>query len=186
MGWQTDDGKHEGTATAVFPDGRVSVGSVGGPLDQGGGTMVRPVRADGGIDYAAPTAIVDGRTAIGWRAWCECGWRGPLWQRVATAADHDFAGRRIYDGEFVDARIWGDAPQDVEEAIWAEWREHVRPLGALEAVRAQAAEVAAAQARLTEAVRAARKDGCSWADIGTAAGITRQSAHERWARACQE
>jgi hypothetical protein len=34
---------------------------------------------------------------------------------------------------------------------------------------------------LDDAVRAARAAGCSWGTIGRALGITRQSAHERYA-----
>ena len=39
-----------------------------------------------------------------------------------------------------------------------------------------------AQLKLDSTVREARANGCSWADIGAAAGMTRQSAWERWAR----
>ncbi|GAA3832426.1 hypothetical protein GCM10022226_62060 [Sphaerisporangium flaviroseum] len=53
---------------------------------------------------------------------------------------------------------------------------------ALDLIQAEAQAVSAAQARLTAAVRAAREAGNSWVDIGGAAGISRQSAHERWAR----
>jgi hypothetical protein len=55
------------------------------------------------------------------------------------------------------------------------------PLGSLSAVRAAAAQVRTAQARLDAAVQRARADGRSWGDIGPAAGMTHQSAHERWA-----
>lgn len=42
------------------------------------------------------------------------------------------------------------------------------------------AEIADAHDRLEAAVRDARADGATWAQIGAAAGITRQAAHERW------
>ncbi|MGW4125786.1 hypothetical protein [Nocardia sp. NPDC004711] len=45
-----------------------------------------------------------------------------------------------------------------------------------------AAEVTDAQARLTEAVQQARRQAASWEAIGRAAGMTRQSAHERWSK----
>ena len=35
--------------------------------------------------------------------------------------------------------------------------------------------------RLDKTVAAAKAAGASWADIGRAVGISRQSAHERWA-----
>lgn len=53
-------------------------------------------------------------------------------------------------------------------------------------VATEAAGLSAADDRLTEAVRAARTAGASWADIGGAVGIARQSAHERWAKAVGE
>ena len=55
---------------AEFPDGRFSVGS------EVGGVLVRflgPTRAPD-----AGTGVADGRTAIGWRGVCTCGWQGPL------------------------------------------------------------------------------------------------------------
>jgi hypothetical protein len=186
MGWQTDDGQHEGWTTAVFAGGKVSVGSTAG------GALVRPVDADGHIVYDDGPAeeIIDGREAIGWRGMCGCGWAGPLWRRVHTPAEHDFDERRIYDaedrhvyddGKVIDAREWGDAPTVVDDAVFDAWQAHIRPLQGLEAVRQAARELAAAQARLDDAVRTARTAGSSWADIGGAVGISRQSAHERWA-----
>jgi len=46
------------------------------------------------------------------------------------------------------------------------------------------AAVAASRARqaLDDAVRQARDNGASWTEIGRAAGMSRQSAHERWGR----
>lgn len=176
MGWMTDDSEHEGWDAAEFPGDRYSTGTAGG------GALVRRFPPDPGPlrDQGEPEKGVDGREAIGWRGLCECGWRGPLWQRVATPAEHDPAERRIYHPGLDQ---YGDAPEDVTRAIRNEWSAHLEP-ETLTAVRRQAQEVAAAQARLTDAVRAARADGRSWADIGAAAGITRQAAHERWARVC--
>jgi hypothetical protein len=42
-------------------------------------------------------------------------------------------------------------------------------------------EVAAAERRVRDAVRVARANGRSWARIGIALGVSRQSAHERFA-----
>lgn len=39
------------------------------------------------------------------------------------------------------------------------------------------------EARLEEAVVAAREAGATWAQIGEAVGMSRQSAHERWGHA---
>jgi hypothetical protein len=42
--------------------------------------------------------------------------------------------------------------------------------------------VAKLEAAIGAGVRAMNEDGRSWATIGEAAGMTRQSAHERWGR----
>ncbi|MEU8347859.1 hypothetical protein AB0C74_39695 [Spirillospora sp. NPDC048832] len=183
MSWQTDDGAHEGWAPAVWADGWISVGS------GVGGALVLPVGPDGRTVHDGPDTFRDGWTADGWRGHCTCGWRGQMWERVSDPAEHDVTARRIYDGDPVlidgkpvDVQRWGTAPAEVEEAVYAEWDAHVRPLGALDVVRAEANAVAEAQIRLADAVQAARAEGSSWAEIGRAAGMTRQSAHERWGR----
>ncbi|MCO6011555.1 hypothetical protein NE236_42050 [Actinoallomurus purpureus] len=173
MSWQTDDGKHEMWIAAEFPGGWFSVGSTAD------GAMVERPGPDGRFHTAGDAGVLDGRQAIGWRGVCECGWRGSLWQRVDDPAAHDPAEYRIYDP---DPSRHGDAPQEVEDAVWREWKDQDLEPETIADVRRAADDVRAAQARLDAAVRAARRDGRSWADIGTAAGISRQSAHERWAR----
>ncbi|MBB4920988.1 hypothetical protein [Streptosporangium saharense] len=175
MGWQSDDGSHEGWDAPVFPGDRYGLGS------GGGGALVRryapgpgPLREVGDLEEG-----VDGHAVTGWRGLCSCGWRGPLWVRVSTGAEEDTDVRRVWWG--LDANPYGDAPADVEAGIFTEWRAHLEP-PALAAVRAAAREAAAAADRLTAAVRAARADRRSWADIGAMVGITRQSAYERWSR----
>ena len=171
MSYQTDDGLHEGWESAEFPDGRFSVGS------GNGGTLVRFLRPEQDTD--AEPGVLDGRTAIGWRGVCECGWQGPLWERITEPAGHRLSARKVFDP---DPSVYGDVPSaDVEEAIHREWLGHL-PSPLLTVVHAAAEDVRKAEAQLTEAVQRARADGCSWADIGGAAGITRQSAHERWAK----
>lgn len=172
---------HEGWTTGVYPDGRVSVGSTGT------GEIVRPLDARGRVDHDAAEEIVDGRTSLGWRAQCDCGWHGELWRRVDDPADHDPAARQVADpprsitrtdGTTIDPRIWGSPPEDLEERTRAEWRAHLEP-DSIGAVGRTA--VADAQRALDRAVADARADGRSWTEIGQAAGMTRQSAHERWA-----
>ncbi len=156
MAWITEDGEgHEGWAPAVWPDGAVSVGWTAGQV------LVRPVGPDGRT--AHPEQTRDGAGAIGWRGMCACGWQGPL-HRAAAAPD-----RRA------------DPPEETEEQIRADWLAHIGQARNLEQIRTEAWAVSAAQARLTDAVRAARAAGHSWTEIGQAAGITRQAAHERWA-----
>jgi hypothetical protein len=76
--------------------------------------------------------------------------------------------------------------------VWVAGVEHAGPLGSLARAVAEkrgrdalAAIGPARQAldKLTaRAVQQARDQGLSWADVGAAFGITRQSAHERFAR----
>lgn len=50
----------------------------------------------------------------------------------------------------------------------------------LAAIADAVAEVADAERRVREAVRVARANGRSWARVGVALGVSRQSAHERY------
>ncbi len=51
---------------------------------------------------------------------------------------------------------------------------------ALRSLERSSADLRSAQRRLEDAVLAARDAGASWAQIGDAAGMSRQAAHERW------
>jgi hypothetical protein len=109
---------------------------------------------------------------VGYVAGCACGWRGRPWTRVLTEDD----ARLLYNpgpqGEL-------DGPE--ETVVIDEWRGHIRPYRALEEIGEAAAKVAAATRELEDAVRAARAGDATWAEIGRAAGISRQAANERWA-----
>lgn len=164
MGWATEDGRHEGWANMELPDGQPhSVSSAAGIVVKSG-------------NFEAPDEVVPYSEVIGWRGRCECGWMGEFWTRVTDPAQTNPLLRRI----FVAADDYADAPTDVEDAIWAEWRLHIEPDTRLAAVRDAAGAVTRARSELDEAVRAAREAGVNWADIGSAVGITRQSARERW------
>ncbi len=131
-----------------------------------------------GRDVDAGRGVLDGRTAIGWRGLCECGWRGPLWRKVTDAGQHDLAAHKVYDPALSE---WGDPPSGIEDAIWREWHRHLPPKS-LADVREAAGDVRKAQARLDEVARRARAEGCSWTAIGGAAGITCPAAQERWGK----
>ncbi|WP_072713667.1 hypothetical protein [Rhodococcus rhodnii] len=156
MGWMTERGDHAGWAAAVTPDGRGSVGSTQGH-------MLLP---DG-------EQIAD-NLVVGWRAQCECGWVGPLWTRATDSRATDVREHQVFDTE------GGDPTVEVEDLIHAEWKVHVAPLESLSAVATAAADARQSRSRLDGVVAEARALGASWADIGRAAGISRQSAHERW------
>lgn len=166
MGWVTNDDDHEGWPAALFADGARSVGAA---------NQQAVVELPGGGEE-----LRDGEEATGWQARCECGWVGPVWVRVAVSSQDDRPRRQVYVSM---PSISGLAPEEVEEAMSREWRQHAEQGRVLEVVRERAREVAAAQARLAEAVRAARSAGRSWAEVGEAAGISRQAAHERWSKA---
>jgi hypothetical protein len=59
--------------------------------------------------------------------------------------------------------------------------EGLDPLDALRELQALQQIIEKAQAALAPAVAAARNDGATWQDVASALGVTRQSAHERFA-----
>ncbi|MFJ9371358.1 hypothetical protein ACIRRA_44125 [Nocardia sp. NPDC101769] len=99
----------------------------------------------------------------------------PDLDRVASAAEQDLAQRRVYSPDSMLA-------SELEDLIMVDWEQHIAPTPGTYAVELTATAAAQAQARLTEAVREARAQGASWDAIGKAAGMTRQSAHERWSK----
>jgi hypothetical protein len=172
MGWVSNDNEHEGWAAAVAPDGRLSASSSGeGMLVQGITRRYQP-------DKMLPDhEVVPDREIIGWRGACDCGWRGELWERVTSPAAADFSRRRDY----LSPDDFAHASNEVEDAIHDEWKAHLAPLEAVAGVEAAAREYNQAGQRLDKTVAAAKAAGASWTDIGRAVGISRQSAHERWA-----
>jgi hypothetical protein len=191
MSWESDDGKHEGYLIAEFSDGQQATGTISGnvPDDQ--------IIVDGEYD-GEPGAITGQRhitrpaaEVIGWRVGCYCRtsestfavtgtWASELLVRVPSAALEDVPAGRIYaadeDVAYVDDR------EDVSAAAVDRWqREHVAGPQALARIRTAREQVAVAERELGAAVQDARAAGESWEAIGRAAGITRQTAHQRWA-----
>jgi hypothetical protein len=172
MSWTDDGGDHEGWASAEFPDGRVSTGG-----NAAGVTVQTPE------DAISPAPgeqadTVDGRTAIGWRGMCTCGWLGPLWRRVPAEKAADPARHLVY---WASPDRWDDgAPAAVKDAIREEWKAHL-PSPEITGVKNAAAAARKADDALDDAVRRARQAGATWEAIGDAAGMTRQAAHGRWA-----
>jgi hypothetical protein len=154
-------GEHEGWVVPLFADGAEGSGSSGSK-----GVSVRT--ADGKQEWRPDAAV------IGWRAGCECGWRGPAWTRAAKTDPR--ARMLVCEGRFADL----DEPE--EARVMDEWREHIAPFTRVEAVAEAAVGWRRASLALDDAVQTARLAGASWADIGNAVGITRQSANERWSR----
>lgn len=167
MGWLgpvVGNVQHEGYVVPFFADGVEGAGSYSN----------RGVLVDFDRDEWRPDDKV-----TGWRAGCECGWRGPDWERAegnwppAWGHVNKHTNQLCGDDAFLD--------DDAENAVMEAWRAHIRPWKALEDVGDLAERAAEAVRELDAAVASARSGGATWADIGRAVGITRQSARERWA-----
>lgn len=166
MGWISNNNEHEGWAACVAPDGRLPSSSTGRrdalqgchrPL-QAGQDDERLGSNPGQRNYrlAGPVRMRLARRGVG-----TC--------YVPTAAD--FKHRRDY----VSLDEFANASGQVEDAIHYEWKAHIAPS------EAAAREYNQAGHRLDKTVAAAKVAGASWAEIGRAVGISRQSVHERWA-----
>lgn len=125
-----------------------------------------------------------GPQVVAWCAGCACGWRGGRVHRRADYPDDDYAVRLGIAPDAVDGfppDEDGSAPVGGGPSCYAEWEAHLRSaLPELELHEALADDEAG-RGPVDQAVHSARSAGASWAVIGRAAGITRQSAHERWA-----
>lgn len=148
MGWTHDTGydpayDHEGYPAAVLDDG---------------------------TETSVHTEAIQSRVT-GWRAVCECGWRGAqFWPRA------EFPGSSSIAPDEVDGFETG-------HGACGEWLEHLHTVLPGLAVHDAAQDLAGAREALDQAVATARAAGASWTVIGKAAGLTRQSAHERWGQA---
>jgi hypothetical protein len=171
MSWDLDGGGHEGWAAPVLGDGREAHGS------SGHGQFARGITGKYPVDpYMPEVEIVPDNHVVGWRGVCECGWRGQTWTRVFDKELEDLGLLR----SFVASGDYADASGAVEEAIHGEWENHVSPLLALREIKLARQASLVAEQKLTAAVLAARRVQATWADIGSAAGMSRQAAHQRW------
>ena len=149
MGWTHDTGydpayAHEGYPAAVLDDG-----------------------TDTAAHTAAHTAAMRERVS-GWRAACDCGWRGgQFWPRAEYPGSASTAPAEV-DGF------------DTDTGAFAEWSAHLQTELPGLAVHDAAQDLEWASRRLDQAVADARRAGASWTVIGVAAGLTRQSAYQRW------
>ena len=97
---------------------------------------------------------------------------------MPSASLEDLARRRVYAP---DTDVHADERPEVAEAARAVWRrQHLDPIDVDDEIQAAVEARRDADVRLDAAVAKARLLGRSWADIGAAAGMTRQSANERW------
>ncbi|WP_404953142.1 hypothetical protein [Streptomyces sp. 147326] len=186
MGWATEDGRHEGYAVAVLADGREATA------------------ADNPGTGNAAWWCFDGRDgrplAVGVRAGCDCRdgrgrtaaeWRGAMVHPVdfgdtETTENWEDGRGPFAEWEAVHARpataaaVPDEAAALLDEArtLLAQLAEE-RPLAALRAVaRLEALAEQAGRA----AAGAAQRGGESWTGIGKALGVSKQAAHQRFAR----
>lgn len=104
-----------------------------------------------------------GQNTVGWRCECSCGWTGP-----------------VYDSK------GPHAPSDEQETTMmaTDWAAgHARPLLPLADLGVLARQADEATANFHAGVRRARAAGVSWELIGTALGVSRQAAWERFGKA---
>lgn len=187
MGWQLDDDtgsgriEHEGWVAYVAPDGRLGSSSsrdwveVRRPdADQRARAMWEQGESP---SYADMYDRIPWDDVCGFQVACTCGWTGRSWNRS------EFTDRTPEYAPMIDAEDSELADgQTVDEVGYAAWLEHVTPLAAQTAIRQAAGTAATAKRALDEAVAAARaaEPPLSWAEIGRAAGMSRQAAHVRW------
>lgn len=187
MGWvhESDTHVHEAALVPFFEDGAVSHGST---MVDGVDCEVVEVGRRPDDDRRRPSAEI-----VGWLLRCDCRrwessdpysselstWADPVqWARVPSASLEDLARHRVFAP---DSDVHADERPEVAEAARAVWqREHLDPINVVDEIRAAVDARRDADELLDAAVAKARRLGRSWADIGAATGMTRQSANERW------
>ncbi|TYQ10488.1 UNVERIFIED_ORG: hypothetical protein L601_002300000060 [Gordonia westfalica J30] len=202
---ESDTHLHEAALVPFFEDGAESHGST--MVDGADYELVKVGRrqaADAAARASLPVrnrmvalgsdiALRPSAEIVGWLLRCDCrhwessdryssdrsSWTDPVrWARVPSASLEDLARHRVFAP---DSDLDVGMRAEVAEAVRAEWRrEHLDPLDVEAEIRAAAVARRDADARLDAAVAKARRLGRSWAAIGAAAGMTRQSANERW------
>jgi hypothetical protein len=176
MGILTDDGQHEGWIGYLFGDGAI-----------GGTSSATGVKTSYDANGDDRFELDDWRPydeVIGWVGFCDCSgkplaWRTKPWMRVLRPENASVADRRSYAGPLGHG-VMSDAPDDIEEAFRAEWRAHVEPHLLLAELEELTRQQRALDDRIADVVAKMRFADLTWETIGRAAGITRQSAHERW------
>lgn len=188
MGWIDEHGFHEGYLVPRFHDQQLAYLVTGGsiPPDQ---IACGPSRLTSAGHQEYPTRPAGEVT--GWVVCCDCTgretssarttWVGPEFTRVPSAALEDVPHLKVYAPD--DDVAYVSERDDVEQVAVDLWRSgHVFSDDAISAVQAASEALAAAKTRLDSSVAIARSSGASWAAIGRAADMTRQSAQERWGR----
>ncbi|WP_432507239.1 hypothetical protein [Kineococcus arenarius] len=187
MSWSVED--HELHLLSVLPNGQSGdayrAGQVQVTADADGRLLPpwqrwwRPLS-----DVVAFAAVCDCTVApapapAGGAVWRTKRTRLARWERVQDPHLEDLCAGRVYAAGDVSAMDLSDR-RDVEEHLLQLWAQHRAPQEATSAIESAWAHSRNALSALDEAVAAGREVGLSWADIGRATGMTRQSARERW------
>ncbi|MCZ4581576.1 hypothetical protein O4158_21290 [Gordonia amicalis] len=202
MGWihESETHLHEASLVAVFEDGTESSGTT--MMDGVDHELVEVSRrqaADAAARASLPVrnymaALGSGvvlrpsAEIVGWLLRCHCRrrdsselstWTDPIqWMRVPSASLEDLTRRRVCAP---DPDLDVNARPEIAEAAQGVWRrEHLDPIDVDDEIRAAVSARRDADAQLDAAVAKARRLGRSWAEIGAATGMSRQSANERW------
>jgi hypothetical protein len=194
MSWSDEQGRHEGHIACVFADGLTGSGWSDGGITVSSGPDGQMLDA-GEWESRPPSEVV------GWRVQCECiparvteedlrhelgfwgkreRWQGPDWHRVADPALEDLDQRRVFAATDDIAAFIDDGRPAVSELIREAWRAHAAGDAGLVDLREAWQRARAAAHEVDQAVATARVAGRSWAEIGAATYMSRQSAHERW------
>ncbi|WP_338857839.1 hypothetical protein WDY80_23900 (plasmid) [Gordonia hongkongensis] len=182
MGWmhESDTHFHEAALVAFFEDGAESHGS----------TMIDGEEYEVVVTFRHPDEdrLRPSAEIVGWLLTCDCRrwdnsdvstWTDPVqWTRVPSVSLEDLARHQVFAP---DNDLDVNVRREVAAAAQAVWRrEHLDPINVDDEIRAAVDARRDADALLDAAVAKARRLGRSWADIGAATGMTRQSANERW------
>lgn len=150
MSWMSEAPPHEGWVANIVADGRVSASS---------NALGVFVTTAGGDEEHLPWDQV-----VVWRMTCECGWTGPS---VPAFTDPEYGFR--------------DCPDEIADStMLPAWTAHVAPFEAVLELGTVCAEIDRLSRRAEDLVASARSAGVSWSQLGSAAGLTRQGAQQRW------
>lgn len=186
MSWTTEDGQHEGYLVPLFLDGHRGSGVTGGSIPHDQVVVGTEIQAEDG-SWSWPTRPA--AEVSGWVICCDCHtatnftpastWTGPVFTRVPSQTLESIRELRIF-AEDDDVPYVGERPE-IGDAARELWRiEHAFAVDAITELEAASEASAQARLRLDAAAALARHSGASWADIGRATGMARQSAQERW------
>ncbi len=122
----------------------------------------REIRRYPPLDYL--DVVIAWDQVVAWRVKCKCGWTGGEQQAVTETK----YGTR-------------NCPEDFEDRVFApEWSAHVAPFAALTDLEQLVDQLRDVETRIADTVRLARTGGASWAQVGRAAGLSKQGAQQRW------